>query len=52
MHTDASNIPANCFIEGVIIPDLTGSGVHPRNWLRQAGAALLGSVCVFIIGIA
>jgi hypothetical protein len=28
MHTDASNIPANCFIVRGIIPDLTGLGLH------------------------
>jgi len=51
MHTDASNIQANCFIVRGIIPELTGLGVHPWNRLRQAGATLLGSVCIFIIGI-
>ena len=52
MHTDASNIQASCFIVRGIIPDLTGLGVHPWKWLRHAGATLLGSVCIFIIGIA
>jgi hypothetical protein len=52
MHTDASNIQANCFAVRGIIPELTGLGVHRWNWLRQAGATLLGSECIFIIGIA